>query len=110
MTTSGFDEITDQMAAVEGVDVKSALEELAYRVLKVAKEKTPVDTGFLQSSGEVSEEPDGFVVRFTAEYALPVHERTEVNHPNGQAKFLEDAAEVVLTDEAVADAILERMF
>lgn len=110
MSVSGLDELTDKMSKVEGVDVVGALEELAWRILKVAKEKTPVDTGFLKSSGEVVEESDGWMVRFTAKYALPVHERTEVNHPVGQAKFLEDAAEVVMTQEAVAEIIFERMF
>lgn len=30
------------------------------------------------------------VVGYTAAYALPVHERTDVYHANGQAKFLEE--------------------
>jgi hypothetical protein len=30
-------------------------------------------------------------VEFTAEHAVPVHERTDVRHPIGEAKFLENA-------------------
>jgi len=74
-------------------------------VLKEAKKKTPVDTGFLQSSGEVEMRGDKAVVTFTAEYALPVHERVEVSHANGEAKFLEKGVNIVLNRQTLEDVL-----
>ena len=62
-----------------------------------AKEQTPVDTGTLRASGTVFP-PERTATRATvslgfggaATYAVPVHERLDVSHPNGgNAKFLE---------------------
>jgi hypothetical protein len=89
--------------------VDDTLEEIAFRILKKAKEKTPVDTGFLRSSGQVEEIDGGFRVAFKAKYALPVHERTEVSHANGEAKFLKNAAEVILSQEQVGDLLFGRI-
>jgi len=92
-------------------DVKEAvhdgLEELAFKVLKEAKTRTPVDTGFLRSSGTVEMLGDKAIVRFEAEYALPVHERVEVPHSNGEAKFLENAVNVTI-EKARVISIFER--
>jgi len=85
--------------------VHDSLEEVAFEVLKEAKKKTPVDTGFLQSSGEVEMQDDKAIVRFTAEYALPVHERVEVSHANGEAKFLEKGVNIVLSRKTVEDVL-----
>lgn len=85
--------------------VQRTLEQLAFEVLKEAKEKVPVDTGFLQSSGKVEDKGDAFRVVFEAKYAQAVHEDLTVEHPNGQAKFLENAVEVVIQKDRVRRAI-----
>lgn len=70
-------------------------------LLHAAQSAVPVDTSALQRSGQV--DVDGTVAavsfgrddgagrggRSTSEYAAIVHERMDVNHPRGQAKFLE---------------------
>jgi hypothetical protein len=75
----------------------------------------PVDTGTLKSSGYVElPERDGDQLRVemgyggaAAPYAIYVHERLDVRHPVGQAKFLElpllAAVETIFT--AIADAV-----
>jgi hypothetical protein len=90
---------------------EDALTELGFRVLKEAKERTPVDTGFLRSSGEVevAEDKNSVIVKFKAEYALPVHERTEIEHANGEAKFLENAFNLVMSKQQAEQAILSRL-
>lgn len=85
------------------------LEEVGYKILKEAKTRTPVDTGFLRSSGEVERKRDHVAIRFTAKYALPVHERVEVPHSPGEAKFLENAFEVVLSKEEASEILLRRL-
>lgn len=44
-------------------------------------------------------------VYYTAEYALPVHERLDVYHPVGQAKFLEEPLRTRQKD--ISDVIYE---
>lgn len=73
----------------------------ADEVLALAKERTPVDTGKLKASGRVAQNEGGTTIEFTADYALAVHERLDVYHSNGQAKFLESSI-----DELGAQALL----
>lgn len=89
--------------------VHDALMELAFEVLKEAKKRTPVDTGFLRDSGTVEVEGDKIKVVFKAKYALPVHERTEVSHAVGEAKFLENAFHFVVIKKKVTDSIWSRI-
>lgn len=73
-------------------------------VLEESQRLVPVDTGALAASGKVTREDGPSAVisygqsdgagrdgRDTADYAIPVHERMDVSHPIGQAKFLEAA-------------------
>lgn len=64
--------------------------------------RTPVDTGNLRDSGLgnvkgthgiISSDASGAVgfTANTADYAIYVHERTDLRHENGEAKFLEKA-------------------
>lgn len=58
--------------------------------------RIPVDTGRLRSTHYTAppvEDRGGFVVEVgvATDYAAAVHERTEVRHPVGEAKFLENA-------------------
>ena len=67
-----------------------------------SKELTPVDTGALRDSCEVVVTDDGGSVRYTADYAVYVHE-IPAQHETGQDKFLETAAH----DPHVQSAMLE---
>lgn len=55
-----------------------------------------VDTGFLKASGNADEPTVSGasiyqVIGFNAHYAAAVHERLDLHHTDGQAKFLETA-------------------
>jgi len=68
---------------------------VALAVKGTALPLTPIETGNLRGSwySEVKAQGDniGVEVGFGASYAVYVHERTELHHPVGQAKFLEEA-------------------
>ena len=73
----------------------AAVSASAGTVMVESQELCPVATGALRDSAATAAEvQDGVitaVVGYTASYAVPVHEKTEIWHTNGQAKFLEDA-------------------
>ena len=57
-----------------------------------AVQRCPVDTGELRASVFVRPTPaGGVVVGFSSEHAIFVHERTDLSHAEGEAKFLEKA-------------------
>lgn len=79
-------------------EVAQAMVAEAKIELQEAKRRTPVDTGALQASGEISSvqrngrsiEVDITFGNSDVDYAVIVHEDLEANHPNGgQAKYLE---------------------
>lgn len=81
-----------------GNGFKTALGSWAQDVLARSKALVPVDTGRLRETGQVMgpemkdgswEVHIGYGDRKTAWYAQIVHERLDVRHPRGQAKFLE---------------------
>lgn len=90
--------------------VGEALRAEGESILEEAKMECPTQTGTLKDSGfvtgPVQEKEDVHVVCGfgtdnvvnplsgvpTSQYAVPVHERLDVNHPVGKAKFLEDPA------------------
>ncbi len=53
-------------------------------------EETPVDTGRLRASAYTKAAEDQITVGYGTDYALAVHERVDVPHKTGKAKFLED--------------------
>ncbi|HJJ32710.1 MAG TPA: hypothetical protein O0X25_04090 [Methanocorpusculum sp.] len=67
----------------------------AETVRKSSQDLCPVATGVLRDSALTAFERSGdeirAVVGYTVSYAAPVHERKELKHATGQAKFLEDA-------------------
>lgn len=71
--------------------LQKALVEEAMDIFVESQEQVPVDTGRLQDSGVVGEllGRPGVVIAYGTDYALPVHERMEVSHATGNAKFLE---------------------
>jgi len=93
----------------------AALYQEALAIQKLSMGMTPVDTGALRAShqtekpairgGEVSVAIN--VGGPSAPYALPVHERLDVHHPVGQAKFLEYA--VLASKPDLAQNIAKRI-
>lgn len=84
-----------KLASIAGEAVAQSLNEVAEVTLTDAKERTPVDTGTLKSSGKVSEHATlrkhQAKLTYGTEYAVWVHEQTNLKHRVGEAKFLEKA-------------------
>ena len=84
-----------QLAMSVPIDAARALNVVAEETMTNAKERTPVGTGTLKRSGKVHEYATArrlsAGLSFGTEYAVYVHERMNVSHPNGEAKFLENA-------------------
>lgn len=76
-----------------------ALHQEHEAIMTEAKKRTPVDTGALRNSGHVSPPEikgdtvvsEGGFGGVAAPYAVIVHERLDVHHLVGQAKFYESA-------------------
>lgn len=71
------------------------LNAVAEETMTVSKDRTPVKTGRLKRSGNVSKhataEDLSAELSYGTEYAVHVHERLDLRHTVGQAKFLESA-------------------
>lgn len=100
VTLIGEERLLRVLAALDNAEqaLGRALYEEANRIFNVSQTLVPVDTGTLRSSGHVTppnQGPRGVEVTIgyggaAAPYAVYVHERLDLNHPNGgQAKFLE---------------------
>ena len=81
--------------------VAAALYQEGLKVQADSMRRTPVDTGTLKASHETSlpsYRGDFLEVTISVggaakKYAVPVHERLDVKHPNGEAKFLQNAVD-----------------
>lgn len=75
--------------------------------LRDATSRVPVDQGELRDSGQVVTDGDSAAVTYTAGHAVIVHERMDLHHPNGQAKYLEAAMDSTRAEvlQAVAAAV-----
>lgn len=61
-------------------------------VVMEAQRRCPVDTGYLKAHWEIKRIRGGvWSIIFSADYAVYVHERLDVYHRIGEAKFLEKA-------------------
>lgn len=82
---------------IDEIEEKSekGIKEAGLLVERESKQRTPVDTGNLKGGTYTetitSSKGTGVEIGYTAKYAIHVHERTELNHPVGEAKFLEKA-------------------
>jgi hypothetical protein len=105
--------ITENIKQVVKVELSNVGDDIVER----SSNYVPVKTGFLKSSvvKEVTETTNKIVlnIKYTAPYAIYVHENLTNNHPNGgQAKFLERAVKEVTPDfmsrikNALKDALL----
>ena len=114
MTFSGGDVVAgrlESIAANASRVLERAVKEVANEIIETAVERTPELTGALKSTGRATIVTEGDSIesefRFGGQtnsgeafragsgapgfvnYAVAVHERTEVFHDEGQAKFLE---------------------
>lgn len=76
--------------------LKAGVDELAEGTIQRAQRLCPIDTGFLAASAavrpaEVRGDEVVCELGFNAAYAAAVHERLDLRHAIGQAKFLEAA-------------------
>jgi hypothetical protein len=75
--------------------IKKALNIIADDIIKRSTKYVPVDTGTLRDSVKKNitqtTQKVTLSVRYTAPYAIYVHENLSNYHPIGQAKFLERA-------------------
>lgn len=92
MDTSNFSALVQGLRSAPEAN-RAEMQICAEDLLRNARELAPKGpTLSLESSGRVEETADGFAVVFgdsDAPYALAVHERLDLHHPSGQAKFLE---------------------
>lgn len=87
MDASGFN-AAKLLAAVEKA-APVALAQGAEHIRAKAVELTPVETGVLAGSAEVNVENDRASITYPGPYARYQHERLDLHHEHGQAKFLE---------------------
>jgi hypothetical protein len=61
-------------------------------IVEEARRRCPYDTHYLETHWQiVRKNKTNYNIVFTAPYAIFVHERLDVYHPHGEAKFLENA-------------------
>ena len=95
----GIDGVSErllQRALAIPVRAAAALNFVAEETMTDAKIHTPVKFGTLKRSGHVQHATARSLAArlvFGTEYAVWVHERTELRHKNGEAKFLEHAVQ-----------------
>lgn len=77
------------------------LESIGRAILGKAIELAPIETGFLRASGTVYTYSNSIRIIFECPYATYVHENVNIQHPIGQAKFLETAAQDILRNTGV---------
>lgn len=68
--------------------------QVGQAILSAAQKRTPVKWSTLQNSGLSDPKDAGplkYEIGFNTEYAAAVHERLELRHTQGQAKYLEAA-------------------
>lgn len=100
LTLQGLTKVSDnllQLVATLPAAAARALNVVAEETMTDAKQRTPVDTGTLRRSGKVHQPATPDVLSaglsFGTDYAVYVHERTNLRHANGEAKFLEHAVQ-----------------
>lgn len=92
-----------EQAAVEGLQASGKT------VLRRSNELVPERTGKLKRSGRVVTDFLTVIVRYTNPIAWIVHEKLDLRHEKGQAKFLETALRETDVGEKIASAISVRL-
>lgn len=101
----GFDNVEKNLKKVaksHPAALAAALYQEGFSIMAESQKKVPVDTGRLRSTGYVAPPQEGddaptVEVGYGTDYGIYVHERTELRHTVGEAKFLEKAV-----NEAIA--------
>ncbi len=94
LDTGPLDKALGQLVGAAQKQGQAKVVQAAEKIMTVAKQRTPVDTGALRSSGMVTAKGNGAELSFggaASSYAIFVHEILTSAHPVGQAKFLESA-------------------
>lgn len=97
---SGFIDMTPLIRGMQAAGraqveaARQGMNEFAEHVAGDGQELAPVETGALKASATTEDaKVEGSkitcVLGFNTSYAAAVHERLDLNHPQGQAKFLE---------------------
>lgn len=82
---SNLEKVAKRMPAV----TTKAIQAEAQVIMAESVRQCPVDTGRLRQSSYVKRKDEHVVIGYGVDYALAVHERTEVHHADGtNAKFL----------------------
>jgi len=88
-----FNKLEDQL--LDSVD--EATKDLIAKVAQDAVRRAPVDTGALRNSvfyeapRKAKSGKAPYTIGFSVNYAMAVHEREDVYHPTGEAKYLWNA-------------------
>lgn len=103
LDTTGFDAMLRRLKHEAPGAVGAALYQTGLRVIRRAIHLTPVDTGRLRSTAyctppHVAGEEIYVTVGYGTAYAIFVHERVDLHHAVGEAKFLEKAIDEVHGD------------
>ena len=111
---TGIENVSENLRRLaQSVPLKAAhaLNVVAEETMTDSKERTPVETGTLKRSGTVHQHATPMRLSaglsYGTEYAVYVHERTELRHPVGEAKFLENAIKFtsMFFEERIANEI-----
>ncbi|MEU1883429.1 HK97 gp10 family phage protein [Streptosporangium sp. NPDC020072] len=96
-----------ELNARQRAAVLAGLRHAAEEIRTYAQQLTPKDKGVLRASAEVVIDRDEAVaaISYNTEYAVYQHERLDLHHPVGEAKFLEKA---MLAKAEDAQAILAK--
>jgi epoxyqueuosine reductase QueG len=103
----------DELNARQRQAVIAGLRHAAKETRTYAIELTPKDRGILRASAEVSVDPAALeaAISYNTPYAVYVHERLELHHKVGEAKFLEKAIAAKAGDmQAILAKYLEKVF
>jgi hypothetical protein len=119
VNVSGLDELEESLEGMcdrlDGSELEDVIEGILEEVKFASQEIVPYDTGELHDSAFVEvERADGGIigrVGYRAEHALRVHELPDLDHPQGQWKFLEQPfterqAEIL---NAIASRVADRV-
>ncbi|WP_336214385.1 HK97 gp10 family phage protein [Nonomuraea sp. LPB2021202275-12-8] len=102
-----------ELTARQRQAVIKGLRHAAEETRTYAVELTPKDRGHLRASAEVSVDPAALeaAISYNVPYAVYVHERLELRHKVGEAKFLEKAVAVKAEDmQAILAKYLREVF
>ena len=90
---SAFNQSLREVRRRHASEAPKMLREVGHALISAGQGYAPIETGFLKGSGILVDEgkPLAVEIGFNAEYAAAVHERLDLTHEQGQAKYFERA-------------------